>query len=371
MKSFSRLKSAAQRYARAGCSKSFDAETNRRVIVVNLFAFVGSSLTLVLGVRAAFAQDWLLGLSLAVASLLFFTTRWLQVVKQTLFAQHAAVVILVMCLMVLTLFLVITGGNSNTGPLWLYLVPPVSLFLGGFKRGLTLVVLFTALVSVVLFYPNDGLLLTHYSVEFKTRLLYSFATIVFLSGLYEYSREQSYAYVDKMRDEFEHQALHDQMTKLPNRRHINEQLKHEYQRMARSNGCFSVLLADVDHFKSINDQYGHDCGDEVLKTLAKRFQNAIRKQDMVARWGGEEFLFMLPDTGLENAHELAEKIRLSIHESPVWQNQHPIKVALSIGVAEVNKDTSIDQAVNLADKHLYMAKHEGRNRVVSKASGSS
>ena len=359
------LKQRGIDYAQAGCSERFEADVNRRVIVVNLFAFVGGTITLLLGVRAAMQFNWPLAGSLAIASFCFYATRQLQIYRRTAYHQQLAASILQICLMILTLFLVVSGGNSNTGPLWLYLVPPVCMFLGGFKRGLIHTIAFTACIAVVLFFPNDLLLLTTYTYEFKSRLLYSFMTIIFLSAFYEFSREQSFASVEKLRDEFENKALHDQLTTLPNRRHINEQLKHEYQRTVRSKESFAVLLADVDRFKTINDEYGHDAGDQVLKSLSIRFKQFIRKQDLVSRWGGEEFLFMLPATDIGNAAELAEKIRKMTAAEPIWQNQHPLRVTISIGVAEVSAKHSIDYAINLADKRLYIAKQEGRDRVVS------
>lgn len=365
MRAFEALKAFAWRYAHAGCSDAFDHDINRRVVVVNLFAFVGGGITLLLAIRASIGVDIPLAISLYAASLLFFSTRWLQIIKPTPLYQLISATVLQSCLIILTLYLVYSGGNNNTGPLWMYLVPPVCMFLGGFKRGLIANLIFTCSVAVILFYPEDALLLTTYSYEFKTRLLYSFMTIIFLSAFYEFSREQSYEAVGKLRDEYERQALHDQLTGLPNRRNLNEQLKHEYQRTMRDKHPFSVLLIDVDNFKRINDECGHDAGDDVLKILSKRFSQAVRSQDLVCRWGGEEFLFLLPDTQLTAAAEVAEKVRLIIANEPVWQQQRPIPVTISIGVAEVNPDTSIDAAINLADKRLYLAKQNGRNKTVS------
>ena len=184
-----------------------------------------------------------------------------------------------------------------------------------------------------------------------------------MSAFYEYSREQSFASLGRLRDQFERQALHDQLTRLPNRRNLNEQLKHEYQRTLRSKQPFSVLLADVDYFKRINDDLGHDAGDEVLKVLSKRFKQTIRKQDIVARWGGEEFIFLLPDTNLESAADVAEKVRHISAADPVWQQEQPITVSISIGVAEIHPDVTVDEAINQADKRLYVAKQNGRNNV--------
>lgn len=351
-------------YVHAGCSDAFEEDINRRVVIVNLFALVGSSITFLLFLRAAFASDWRLAISLVAASFLFYATRLLQVVRPNRFYQIVSATVLQCCLMVLTLYLIISGGNNNTGPLWVYLVPPVCMFLGGFRRGLIATIGFTGCVAFVLFFPNDALLATQYTYEFKTRLLYSFMTIIFLSALYEYSREQSFTIVRRLRDEFEEQALHDQLTKLPNRRNLNEHLKHEYQRTIRDGHAFTVLLVDVDHFKQINDNLGHDAGDEVLCSLAKRFQQVLRSQDLIARWGGEEFLFLLPSTPLTSAAEVAEKIRAFIASQPVWQNQRPVTVTVSIGAAEVNQQTGIDEAINLADKRLYLAKQQGRNKVI-------
>ncbi|WP_100641924.1 GGDEF domain-containing protein [Alteromonas facilis] len=351
-------------YVNAGCSDRFDDDTNRRVVIVNLFAFIGSTITFLLFARAALAGDWPLAVSLVAASFLFVTTRTLQVVRPTRFYQLISSTVLQCCLMVLTLYLVITGGNNNTGPLWMYLVPPVCMFLGGFKRGLIANLGFTLCVSIVLFYPDNALLAANYSYEFKTRLLYSFATIIFLSALYEYSREQSFKAMRLLRDEFEQQALHDQLTKLPNRRNLNEQLKHEYQRTVRDGQAFTVLLADVDNFKQINDSFGHDTGDDVLCKISDYLRQAVRGQDLLARWGGEEFLLLLPMTNASNAKDVAEKIRHYIESHPISVNNAKLNVTISIGLAEVTPDTTIDEAINLADKRLYIAKQQGRNKVI-------
>jgi len=160
----------------------------------------------------------------------------------------------------------------------------------------------------------------------------------------------------------EHAAT-DPLTGLSNRRHIEPQLQGETARALRHRATFSIIMADLDHFKRINDQYGHDAGDEVLREVANRLKTMLRTEDRPARWGGEEFLVLLTDTDLDQAATVAEKIRAGIADTPIEVNGHSIDMTISIGVAE---HTGEDEPLNLirrADQALYRAKDEGRNRV--------
>ena len=117
-----------------------------------------------------------------------------------------------------------------------------------------------------------------------------------MSALYEYSREQSFKHTLELSQKYQHLAHYDPLTQLSNRRDALSILKREQARIIRSKEPSSIIICDIDHFKKINDQYGHNAGDAVLIDLAKIFTQNIREQDCVARWGGEEFLFILPQT---------------------------------------------------------------------------
>lgn len=165
------------------------------------------------------------------------------------------------------------------------------------------------------------------------------------------------------RQQVEHNALTDALTDLPNRRAMQIQLHTEWLRAKRSENYFALIMADLDHFKAVNDQYGHEVGDEVLTILANRFNATLRGADHVARWGGEEFLMLIPSTNQDNALIVAEKIRRAVAELPFATSAGELEITLSLGVALHRRRESIDEGINRADRALYQAKHEGRNRV--------
>ena len=157
-------------------------------------------------------------------------------------------------------------------------------------------------------------------------------------------------------------ATHDTMTMLPNRMLSNERLKNSFLNLKRSRVVYAVLVLDIDLFKLINDAHGHAMGDRVLRRLADELQHAVRESDFVARIGGEEFLVLLPATGIDEARLIAEKIRRSVEamESPSGDT-----LTVSIGAATASpEDDDEDACVLKADEMLYAAKRAGRNRVM-------
>lgn len=167
----------------------------------------------------------------------------------------------------------------------------------------------------------------------------------------------------RLNDELRDQARRDALTGLPNRLAANERLREEFVRMRRSRKGYAVLVADIDHFKRINDGHGHPAGDAVLRHVAAMLKAALRESDFVARFGGEEFLLLLPTTTLDDACRVGEKIRRAVEASPTAAVG---VVTMSIGLAMAQPDhEDEDAAVRLADAMLYEAKRAGRNRLVS------
>lgn len=160
-------------------------------------------------------------------------------------------------------------------------------------------------------------------------------------------------------------SLTDPLTKAYNRRYMTEKLEEEIERAKRNNSTFSIIMVDIDHFKRINDNFGHNMGDLVLQKVTEMIKNRIRKIDVLARWGGEEFLILLLDTPVDKAVVLAEELRqkLSLMEIPKVQ-----AVTASFGVAGYCLGDNIDTLVKRADDMMYKAKREGRNKVVSLSS---
>jgi diguanylate cyclase (GGDEF)-like protein len=164
-------------------------------------------------------------------------------------------------------------------------------------------------------------------------------------------------------------ANQDGLTGIPNRRYVFERLGVEFQRARRLKSPLSLLMIDIDHFKSFNDTYGHLSGDEALKTVAGTIQEGIRNYDMVGRYGGEEFIAFLPETDPEGAVLVAERLRSAVEEgqiTPVEGSVDPVTLTVSIGVAcwpEVEVD-KVSELIQFADAALYRAKAEGRNRCI-------
>jgi len=157
----------------------------------------------------------------------------------------------------------------------------------------------------------------------------------------------------------------DALTGLFNRRHIDDFLKQEKGRVDRYGGTLSVALLDLDHFKQINDRYSHQVGDEVLCQAARILEDTARESDVVARFGGEEFLVVLPNTDLAGAEAVVARLCQAVAEFDWDQIQKGIRMTASGGVAELAADGNLDTMLSLADKRLYQAKEAGRNRVIS------
>jgi len=156
-------------------------------------------------------------------------------------------------------------------------------------------------------------------------------------------------------------AVTDHLTQIFNRIKIEECLENEHDRWCRHKSVFSILLLDIDNFKFVNDNFGHDVGDDVLVMISKLLSDAIRKIDVVGRWGGEEFMIICSGTDMQGALYLAEKLRANIEKKdiPVVGN-----ITCSIGVAEIKQDENIKGLIKRSDIALYHAKEQGRNRVV-------
>jgi diguanylate cyclase (GGDEF)-like protein/PAS domain S-box-containing protein len=161
-------------------------------------------------------------------------------------------------------------------------------------------------------------------------------------------------------------ALTDHLTGLQNRRSLFELGRIEFARSNRTYRPFSCLMLDIDHFKQINDNYGHPIGDQVLRQIAECAQRSIRDVDLIGRYGGEEFLIFLPETDLVTAQRVAERLRASIEKTPMKASEQELRVTVSIGISRKDENTlELETLIARADQALYVAKHKGRNQVAS------
>ncbi len=158
-------------------------------------------------------------------------------------------------------------------------------------------------------------------------------------------------------------ATHDDLTGLVNRRHMQELLENERMRLERSEQDWCVALIDLDHFKSVNDAHGHAIGDEVLRALSRHAHTLIRRTDVLARWGGEEFVLLLPNTPIGMAMISLERLREHFHANPLVVQGIELPVSFSAGLTEHLRGETVAQTLERADKLCYQAKTLGRNRV--------
>ena len=158
-------------------------------------------------------------------------------------------------------------------------------------------------------------------------------------------------------------AMIDPLTRLFNRRAMMERFEHESNRSHRNRMPFTILFIDLDHFKAVNDQLGHDAGDTILIETGIRMKSMLRSQDSVARWGGEEFVILLPETELCSGLLVAEKIRSRIGDTPFYAGGSAVEVTASFGLAEYEPGSDVQRVLKTADEALFLAKNSGRNRI--------
>jgi diguanylate cyclase (GGDEF)-like protein len=178
-----------------------------------------------------------------------------------------------------------------------------------------------------------------------------------------YTARFYYTLVRKTEAKLRELATRDTLTGLANRRHLHDVAQQEIKRAARTGQPVSVVVADIDDFKRINDGHGHEAGDQVLIHASRLFLESCRPQDTVARWGGEEFLFLLPTTDEPGAREFAERVRASIAATQVQHAGASFTISISMGVATLAESETLESAIGRADGALYQSKIEGRDRV--------
>ena len=171
------------------------------------------------------------------------------------------------------------------------------------------------------------------------------------------------AELERANEEIRALSRTDPLTQLANRHWLSEVMPREIARSLRSERPLSLMLTDIDHFKRVNDEFGHPAGDATLRAVAAVLKSKARSTDLVVRYGGEEMLILLPDTDLTGGCRLSERIRQALERKPVAEIGRPI--TMSFGVSQLRNGDELESLVERADKALYRAKQSGRNRVVA------
>jgi diguanylate cyclase (GGDEF)-like protein len=214
---------------------------------------------------------------------------------------------------------------------------------------------------------------TKYRQEMQRGLILAVALLTMVSmvvfGSSFFMVRSSARHLSKYQGELEEFAITDPLTGIANRRHLNERGEEEFLHDRRRNGqkqdvSLGCIMVDIDHFKRINDVQGHLAGDQVIRELAQRLKQCMRPYDIVGRFGGEEFVMLLPDISFENCRNAAERIRHNIRCTPFQVETGAIPVTISIGIAcSSGDDACLNDLINRADQGMYKAKESGRDQV--------
>ena len=355
------MKALFQDIIYGGFSKETSADVRRQVLISCLFSLIGSILLLAFGIDGLFRGNWLLsGVTFLYACILGANYTYIRRTGNYRVSSR----IIVFLMISLCLYLLCSGGSGNTGPLWFFVLPSLIYYVLGLLWGTVTLAILLLVVLVLLLAPDNPLMIAQYSVEFLQRFFGALLSVSILALVYEYTREDGRRELIALSHELDLLSRRDELTGLANRRDIIEQLDGELSRFERNNRIFSILVADIDYFKDVNDTHGHECGDLVLQEIARVLRSNTQKRDCVSRWGGEEFLILLPETTGQQAVGTAERLRLAVENLMVICNSSVVSVTVSIGVAEFQSGMSLNDLINRADDLLYQAKASGRNRVI-------
>lgn len=340
-----------------------DIEQSRNVLQFTLFGVIGCFfLYLFAGISLLQGRAELGFYLLSFAITGTALTLYVRLTRNFLVASWLAAIML----MILSLYLVISGGASNTGPLWIYPVSAIILFIQGAHNGLKTLSVLLILIGILFFVPIEFISTPDYESTFKTRFFSTLTATLLVIWTMEFSRNRAFLILEDLRYEMEIVSRTDYLTGIFNRRAMIERLNAEISRFNRTGEIFSILLIDIDHFKQINDMYGHTTGDLVIRTLCQLMQDQLREHDIVSRWGGEEFLILLPNTVNEQGHYVAELLRKNIEARELSINEDTkLNLTVSIGVSSSEHASDALVLVDQADERLYRAKRAGRNQVIS------
>ncbi len=222
-------------------------------------------------------------------------------------------------------------------------------------------IILTAAHFVTPIYPNTAagfrVFLTYMNIIIGLSVTFLF------SALFAVEVNSMQLRMESEQERLEDEASYDPLTHFLNRRSMDERLNHTHRNAIINDIPYSLIMADIDHFKIFNDSYGHDCGDFVLQSISKIIKAQIRSKDSACRWGGEEFLILVND-GPDIAVDVAERIRSAIEEYEFYYEGKTLHVTITLGVSGYYSSSKVKTLIEIADKRLYKGKESGRNRVV-------
>lgn len=281
----------------------------------------------------------------------FMAYMWLRHTKDL----NLIVKILVVFVIITQLILIKINANASFGLAWTFIVPLFLIPLIGTKKSILSLGLFYAFIFGFMFFDSDLWAKNGWNNESLTRYIAVSSGIIILGSFYNLIFE-------KFQSDLYELSITDGLTNVFNRRKIDEVLDNELQRATRNKNDLSLCMLDIDDFKKINDSFGHLVGDKVLKNMGKILKENSRNVDIVGRWGGEEFCIIMPNTNMQEAKVLTQRIQESIKNHD-FELKQPL--TCSFGLANTNGSCTLrDDFVKKADDALYQAKNNGKNKIV-------
>lgn len=273
-----------------------------------------------------------------------------------------------LCMGVNLLLLAISSLMFYSSPdggslLWHLIFPPLVVFCMGLRLGFLIWGAYFVFILLAMYSPLQVYLNYDYPEALRTRFIIANMLEFSAFWLLEFVRQQAHKTLLLNLDRMSHYAYTDTLTGLGNRRDFQNHLNWVQAQAKRTGGNFSVALADLDHFKRVNDTYGHQVGDLVLKHCAETISASLRETDRLFRWGGEEFVLLMPNTSLNDGVIVAERVRINMAAVPYMHQGKVVPIAISLGVDSWDSSNDVNVLLCNADARLYQAKGQGRNQV--------
>ncbi len=335
-------------------------ETERAVLLLEIFSFMAPPILIFFAIYAWLRGDNVHCIVLSTMVFLLVTNFLVyrifhrySVFRDTLIAMNT----------VFLIYLLAQGGTQFSGPFWAFLYPPLVFFVCGIRWGTILSLSIFCIAIVFIFMLHAPFREAPYPYFFRVAFLSVLMVATILALVAEFSRHHINTELKKMTELLRVAARTDELTGLSNRRLMKERMIEEIHRYERTKRPFSIIMADIDHFKKINDRLGHKCGDVILMQIADCLNRGLRRVDTVSRWGGEEFLILLPEADLDQALCIAERVRSKIENESMLYEGEPVPVTISLGVSAWKDGFTMEQLIQESDSGLYNAKQGGRNRV--------
>lgn len=332
-------------------------EYNRRVFLIALYAVVGALILVPLGTLSLMHGRIVLGgvlLANAVVCVSFMIySRVTSRVRGVsyLFAAQAGV---------LAIFLVMHGGVEGSGVYYAFPLALMMIMLGvtGLRSGVLISIAFMSVIVLGLYIEYPGMQV--YDDVHRSRIIIGLSALCLMSLISEWMRIKSYAAITNTAERLSNDATHDALTKLLNRRGLEEAVAH----MSGTDFPAVIGVIDIDHFKKINDQYGHDAGDVALRCVAEYLRSNMKGRDLICRWGGEEFVVIFRHTSLKNAHKVLAQICQEARSGTIRHESNTFRITFSAGVVQMRSRNDFLACIGQADQLLYRAKESGRDRIV-------